>query len=162
MAGSISSRMYLLYMGISPIWFLLIVENSNLTQIVILGKGSLQITVWQLGSVSLQGPFGRILTNNANKWGDPSGWDWMSAPFSWAFPPLPPGFSGRMLLRFFSSCLPLAGCLAFSSSPTPAALGESAMNRNMMYLIQTENILTLLKQDKIFKSIIIEKSAHLL
>lgn len=105
---------------ISPIWFLLIVENSNLTQIVILGKGSLQITVWQLGSVSLQGPFGRILTNNANKWGDPSGWDWMSAPFSWAFPPLPPGFSGCMLLRFFSSCLPLAGCLAFSSSPTPA------------------------------------------
>ena len=80
MAGSISSRMCLLYMGISPIWFLLIVENSNLTQIVILGKGSLQITVWQLGSVSLQKPFRRILTNNANKGGDPRGWDWMSAP----------------------------------------------------------------------------------
>ena len=66
-AGSISSRMYLLHMGISPIWFLLIVENSNLTQIVIPGKVSLQITVWQLGSFSLQEPFGRILTNNANK-----------------------------------------------------------------------------------------------
>ena len=86
----------------------------------------------------------------------------MSAPFSWAFPPLPPGFSGCMLLRFFSSCLPLAGCLAFSSSPSPVPLGESAVNRNMMYLIQTENIFTLLKQDKIFKSIIIEKSTHLL
>lgn len=82
MAGSISSQMCLLYMGVSPLWFLLIVENSNLTQIVILGKGSLQITVWQLGSVSLQEPFGRILTNNANKGGDPRGWDWMSALFS--------------------------------------------------------------------------------
>ena len=48
----------------------LVLVNSgkfNLTQIVILGKVSLQITMWQLGSASLQELFRRILTNNANK-----------------------------------------------------------------------------------------------
>lgn len=70
----------LLYMGVSPLWFLLIVENSNLTQIVILGKGSLQITVWQsLAQFLCKSHSEEFLTNNANKGGDPRGWDWMSA-----------------------------------------------------------------------------------